>query len=94
MEEMATPKQIQFGIKLNIDGIQNMTKAQARDAIQAVVNKEDEVEVVKIPTVKKNGNGTRDSTAMYVSYVKDLIVSGYVPEDAVRVIKSVKAEFE
>lgn len=93
MEEKATEKQISFGKNLNIEGIDEMTKAEARLAINRVMNKDEEqVEVVKIPspTVKAK-NGT---AAMYVSYAKDLVVAGMDVEKAMVTISLLKANFE
>ncbi len=51
----------------------------------------DVVEVVKVGEVSKQ---QKSHTTMYVSYVKDLIVAGKEPVEAIKIVKEIRKEFE
>ena len=89
--EGATDKQKQFMKQLGITAIPNLSKQAARELIQAKLSEDDKPEVVKMNGGSRPKNGTK---AMYVSYAKDLVVSGMDVVDAIDAIKKIEGAFE
>ena len=87
----------------------NVGKSVAVDIIESVINEGEENErifknitkfyesvedgKVDAPVVKMSSNTGNRNTTMYVSYVKDLIVAGKTPDEAVRIVKAIRKEF-
>ncbi len=82
----ASEKQLALMDKLKISYPRDVSSKEAYELISENLNQEEKKEK---PFVK---NGSY--TAMYVSYVKDLIIAGKDPLDAVRIIKQTIKEFE
>ena len=91
MDEQATEPQIKAILKLKLhDAPWQLTKQEAWKLMQ------EQAENPKVPVVRpgevvkpKSANG---HTAMYVSYVKDLIVAGKTPEEAFKIIQELRAK--
>jgi len=92
--EKATDKQLKFMKSLNLPIYDGISKQSAKEMIAAKLDEQEEEkpEVVKIGASKETKPYTNG--AMYVSYAKDLIISGIKPEEAIVIVKKLKEAFE
>ena len=90
MEKPATEKQKKFMQDLKINFMDGVTMKEAKYMIEKALNKEDDEEPQ--PQKSQSSKGF-DSASMYVSYVKDLVISGVNPSEAIELIKKAKEAF-
>ena len=95
MEEQASDKQIDFMKTLKCSYPDRVTKQQAKEIIKDALERQNGVSVEKHEDFKMYGSKkpTNGHTAMYVSYVKDLVVGGMDLGLAIDVIKKSRDEF-
>lgn len=79
--------------KQTLKGLISKKLEEREAAYPGKISPETKPEVVKFLTQKPSA-GFNGQTAMYVSYVKDLIISGLTPDEALTIIKKVKKELE
>ena len=93
--EPATEKQVDFMKSLGVDIPNGISKTEARFVIDRAVAKADEENRPAKTELKPVATEFLDerNTTMYVSYVKDLVVSGKDLTEAIDMIKLAIKEF-
>ena len=96
-----TFKQVNYARSLGIENPEECTKEELRIMIDKALN-DPKVEMVKVADgvnvsfkkpFKSSQKPQKDPKSMYVSYVKDLVVSGKSVEEAISIVKQAQEAF-
>ena len=90
--EKATEKQLKFMKNLNLEIPENLTKIEARLAIDRALKKSGKPQYNDMQKPEMTTPENKDKMRL-IGYAKDLIVSGKTLKDAVIMLKQLQEEF-